>query len=294
MRTVKDTKNMKDVKEEMTKLNEAKELTKLNEAKEFVIEACPDFPKLAITLGSGLSDLSESLEVELTLPFKSIPHFPRSTVQGHKGNLIVGSFKGKKVCLLQGRVHYYEGYSFSEVVFPTRLLKLLGIQNLVLTNASGSLNPKWPPGEIMLITDQINMTGYNPLIGPNLSDLGPRFNDMSEPYNKDLSKKLKSACLKANIDLHEGVYIGVSGPSYETPAEIRAFSMLGASAVGMSTVPEAIAANHCGLKIAGLSCLTNFASGISSHPLSHQEVTEASLKAKPKLIAAFKKFFETN
>ena len=268
------------------------EIKKLNEAKDFILKSCSDFPKLAVTLGSGLSDLSESLEVELTLAFKDIPHFPKSTVEGHKGNLIVGSYKDKRVCLLQGRVHYYEGYSPTEVVFPTRLLKLLGVESLILTNASGSLNSKWGPGEIMLITDQINMTGYNPLIGPNLKDLGPRFNDMSEPYNKELREKLKIACSKANIDLHEGVYIGVSGPSYETPAEIRAFSTLGASAVGMSTVPEAIAGNHCGLKIAGLSCLTNFASGISPHPLSHEEVTEASLKAKPKLIAAFKEFFE--
>ena len=269
------------------------ELEKLNEAKDFILNSCKEFPKLAVTLGSGLSDLSESLEIELTLPFKEIPHFPKSTVEGHKGNLIVGSYKGTRVCLLQGRVHYYEGYTPSEVVFSTRLLKVLGVESLVLTNASGSLNPSWGPGEIMLITDQINMTGYNPLIGPNLNDLGPRFNDMSEPYNKALSEKLKTACLKAKIDLHEGIYIGVSGPSYETPAEIKAFTVLGASAVGMSTVPEAIAGNHCGLKIAGLSCLTNFASGISPHPLSHEEVTEASLKAKPKLIEAFKEFFES-
>jgi purine-nucleoside phosphorylase len=268
------------------------EMNKLQEAKDFILKSYPNFPKLAVTLGSGLSDLSESLEVELSMPFKEIPHFPKSTVEGHKGNLIVGSYKGKKICLLQGRVHFYEGYSPSEVVFPTRLLKLLGVQSLVLTNASGSLNPSWGPGEIMLITDHINFTGYNPLVGPNLSDLGPRFNDMSEPYNKNLSEKLKSACLKAQINLHEGVYIGVSGPSYETPAEIKAFSILGASAVGMSTVPEAIAGNHCGLEIAGLACLTNFASGISPHPLSHDEVTEASLKAKPKLIKAFKEFFE--
>ena len=267
-------------------------MIKLHEAKDFILKSCPKFPELALTLGSGLSDLSESLKIELTMPFKEIPHFPKSTVEGHKGNLIIGSYEGSKVCLLQGRVHYYEGYNPSEVVFPTRLLKLSGVKSLVLTNASGSLNPAWGPGEIMLITDQINMTGYNPLIGLNLSDLGPRFNDMSEPYNKDLSEKLKKAFLKTHIELHEGVYVGVSGPSYETPAEIKAFSILGASAVGMSTVPETIAGNHCGLKVAGLSCLTNFASGISPHPLSHEEVTEASLKAKPKLIAAFKEFFK--
>lgn len=267
-------------------------MKKLEESKGFILDKCPDFPKLAVTLGSGLSDLSESLDVELSLPYKDIPNFPKSTVEGHKGNLIVGSFEGKKIVLLQGRVHYYEGYTPEEVVFPTRLMKMLGVESLILTNASGSLNPDWGPGEIMLITDQINMTGYNPLIGPNLSELGPRFNDMSEPYNKDLSEKLSSSCVKAGIDLHKGVYIGVSGPSYETPAEIKAFSLLGASAVGMSTVPEAIAGNHCGLKVAGLSCLTNFASGISPHPLSHEEVTEASLKAKPKLIAAFKEFFK--
>jgi len=268
------------------------ELIKLNEAKEYISKKCSDFPKLAITLGSGLSDLSDSLNIELSIPFKDIPHFPKSTVVGHKGNLIVGTFENKKIALLQGRVHYYEGYTPSEVVFPTRLMKLLGVKDLILTNASGSLNPNWGPGQIMMITDHINMTGYNPLIGENIKELGPRFNDMSEPYNKELSSLLKSSCVDSGLEIHEGVYIGVSGPSYETPAEINAFSKLGASAVGMSTVPEVIAANHCGLRVSGLSCLTNFASGISPQPLSHEEVTEASLKAKPKLIAALKEFFK--
>ena len=267
-------------------------LKKLYEAKKHIQNLCSDFPDLVITLGSGLSDLSESLDIELTLPYKDIPNFPISTVEGHKGNLIVGSYSGKRVALLQGRVHYYEGYTPAEVVFPTRLVKMLGAKQLVVTNASGSLNPDWAPGEVMLINDHINFTGYNPLLGPNLSELGPRFNDMSEPYNKDLSGKLKQSCIEAGLDPHEGVYIGVSGPSYETPAEIKAFQTMGASAVGMSTVPEVIAANHCGLKVAGLACLTNFASGISPHPLSHEEVQEYSLKVKPKLIEALKIFFK--
>lgn len=267
-------------------------LKKLFDAKNHIQKLCPDFPELVVTLGSGLSDLSESLDVELTVPYKDIPNFPISTVEGHKGNLIIGSYSGKKVALLQGRVHYYEGYTPAEVVFPTRLVKLLGAQNLIVTNASGSLNPDWAPGEVMLIKDHINFTGYNPLLGPNLDELGPRFNDLSEAYNKDLTEKLKKSCVEAGINPHEGVYIGVAGPSYETPAEIKAFQTMGVSAVGMSTVPEVIAANHCGLKVAGLSCLTNFASGISPHPLSHEEVQEYSLKAKPKLIEALKIFFK--
>lgn len=268
-------------------------INKLYEAKKHIQNLCPDFPDLVVTLGSGLSDLSESLDVEIKLPYKDIPNFPVSTVEGHKGNLIIGSYSGKKVALLQGRVHFYEGYTPAEVVFPTRLVKLLGAKELILTNASGSLNPDWSPGEVMLITDHINFTGYNPLLGPNLEELGPRFNDMSEAYNKALTEKLKQSCIKAGLNPHEGAYIGVAGPSYETPAEIKAFQFMGASAVGMSTVPEVIAANHCGLKVSGLSCLTNFASGISPHPLSHEEVQEYSLKAKPKLIEALKNFFQT-
>lgn len=268
------------------------ELNKLNEAKDYILKLCPNFPKLSLTLGSGLSDLSDSLDIELTIPYKDIPNFPKSTVVGHKGNLIVGTYGDKKIALLQGRVHYYEGYTPAQVVFPTRLMRLLGVKDLVLTNASGSLNPDWGPGQIMMITDHINMTGYNPLVGENIEELGPRFNDMSEPYNKELSALLKSSCISSGLEINEGVYIGVSGPSYETPSEIKAFSKLGASAVGMSTVPEVIAANHCGLRVSGLSCLTNFASGISPHPLSHEEVTEASLQAKPKLIAALKMFFK--
>ncbi len=271
------------------------EIEKLNIASKFLKEKFSEKniepPKLGVVLGSGLSDLSESLEVLLTIPFKDIPHFPTSTVVGHKGNLIIGAFQGKNIALFQGRVHYYEGYDPSEVVFPARLFKWTGGTDFILTNASGSLNPDWPPGDVMVITDQINFTGYNPLIGKNIDEIGPRFNDMSEPYNKDLSQLLKDSCMEAGLNTHEGVYIGVSGPSYETPAEINAFKVLGASAVGMSTVPECIAANHAGLRVAGLSCLTNFASGISDTALSHEEVTETSLKAKPKLIEALKGFF---
>lgn len=272
-------------------------ITKLNEAAEFLKKKLSEnnttAPKLGMVLGSGLSDLSESLEVSLTIPFSEIPHFPTSTVVGHKGNLIIGSYKGLEIALFQGRVHYYEGYSPEEVVFPARLFKWIGGEDLVLTNASGSLNKDWPPGDMMVIKDQINFTGYNPLIGKNYDEIGPRFNDMSEPYNHKLSELIKDACTKAGLKTHVGTYIGVSGPSYESPAEINAFRVLGASAVGMSTVPECIAANHAGLKVAGLSCLTNFASGISPQALSHEEVTETSMRVKPLLIEALKLFFDS-
>ncbi len=268
-------------------------ILKLDKAKKFLTEKIKPTPKLGIILGSGLSDLVESLEILQIIPFTDIPYFPKSTVVGHKGNLIISSYKGLDIALFQGRVHFYEGYTFEEVVFSTRLFKWIGGKDLILTNASGSLNPNWPPGDIMIIKDQINFTGYNPLIGKNTLKLGPRFNDMSKAYNENLSKLLKASCIKAGLNTHQGTYIGVTGPSYETPAEIKAFSILGADAVGMSTVPECIAANHAGLRVAGLSCLTNFASGISKTALSHEEVTKTSIKTKPLLIKALKEFFQT-
>ncbi len=267
-------------------------ILKLNRAADFLKEKIKNTPKLGIILGSGLSDLAELLKILEIIPFTDIPYFPKSTVVGHKGNLIIGSYKGLNIALFQGRVHFYEGYTLEEVVFPARLFKWIGGEDLILTNASGSLNPHWPPGDMMIIKDQINFTGCNPLIGKNTLELGPRFNDMSKAYNKNLSKLLKTSCIKAGLNTHEGTYIGVTGPSYETPAEIKAFSILGASAVGMSTVPECIAANHAGLKVAGLSCLTNFASGISKTPLSHKEVTKTSMRVKPLLIKALTLFFE--
>jgi len=265
---------------------------KLDAAAAFLKKQITNVPKLGIVLGSGLSDLAESLEVSKVIPFKDIPHFPTSTVEGHAGNLVFGSYKGLEIALFQGRVHYYEGYNPREVVFPARLFKWLGGEDLILTNASGSLNPDWPPGDIMIIKDQINFTGYNPLIGENIDEIGPRFNDMSEPYKQNLSELLMKSCKDAGLNTHEGTYIGVSGPSYETPAEIKAFKTMGAEAVGMSTVPECIAANHAGLNVGGLSCLTNFASGISEVALSHADVQETSMKVKPLLIEALKGFFE--
>jgi len=265
---------------------------KLDAAASFLKKQITNVPKLGIVLGSGLSDLAESLEISKVIPFKDIPHFPTSTVEGHAGNLVFGSYKGLEIALFQGRVHYYEGYNPREVVFPARLFKWLGGEDLILTNASGSLNPDWPPGDIMIIKDQINFTGYNPLIGENIEEIGPRFNDMSEPYKQNLSELLMKSCKDAGLNTHEGTYIGVSGPSYETPAEIKAFRSMGAEAVGMSTVPECIAANHAGLNVGGLSCLTNFASGISEVALSHADVQETSMKVKPMLIEALKGFFE--
>ncbi len=267
-------------------------MQKLNDAKEFIQSKTNLKPKLSFVLGSGLSDLVESINVEISIPYSEIPHFPKSTVVGHAGNLVIGKYNDIDVMLFQGRVHFYEGYSPEEVVFPVRLFKLLGGEDIILTNASGSLEKDWPPGDVMIIKDQLNFSGYNPLIGTNYEELGPRFNDMSEPYSKKISAQLFKACQQAELNTHEGTYIGVSGPSYETPAEIKAFKVLGASAVGMSTVPECIAANHAGLNVGGLSCLTNFASGITDQALSHDEVTETSLATKPKLLTAIGHFLD--
>lgn len=189
------------------------QIKKLDDAKKYILSKIDINAELGVVLGSGLSDLSESLKIKATIPYSEIPHFPKSTVEGHKGNLIVGDYQGKEIILFQGRVHFYEGYSPQEVVFPTRLFKTLGGKALLLTNASGSLNSDWPPGDVMVIEDQINFTGYNPLNGPNLEGFGPRFNDMSEPYNKKLSEILKTCCEKAGLNTHIGTYIGVSGPS---------------------------------------------------------------------------------
>lgn len=237
-------------------------------------------PAAGLILGSGLGDFCHRLEQRTEIPLAEIPGLPAPTVEGHGGALVFGRCQGRDVMALQGRVHCYEGYSQAEASLPVRVMAKLGVKTLILTNAAGGVNLDFSPGDLMLLRDHINFSGGNPLTGPNLDAFGPRFPDMGDVYTRELREKLKSLAGEAGIPLREGVYLMYGGPSYETPAEIRAFRVLGADAVGMSTVPEAIAARHCGLRVMAVSCITNMAAGILPQPLSHQEVVEAAGRAK--------------
>lgn len=234
----------------------------------------------AIVLGSGLGDFVDNVEVIQTIDYKEIPNFPTSKVKGHKGRLIFGKCKGNKILCMQGRFHYYEGHPQKDVVLPIRVIGKLGIKNLILTNAAGGTNPDFNVPSLMIINDHINFSGYNPLIGDNIEELGPRFPDMSNIYYNDLTEMLKLTAKDSKIDVREGVYMYFSGPSYETPAEIKMARLLGADAVGMSTVPEAIAARHMNIKVCAVSCITNHAAGVSKSNLNHEEVLEASEQIK--------------
>lgn len=235
-------------------------------------------PKAALILGSGLGSLADEIEVVTSIDYKEIEGFPQSTVAGHKGRFVFGYIEEVPVVIMQGRVHYYEGYSMADVVLPTRLMKLLGAEILFLTNAAGGINDNFKPGTLMMLTDQISSFVPSPLIGANIEELGPRFPDMSGIYNKELQEIIWSSAEELGIPLKKGVYIQFTGPAYESPAEVRMAAALGADACGMSTACEAVAANHMGMKVCGISCITNMASGISDRPLSHQEVQETADK----------------
>lgn len=250
-------------------------LMKIKEAADFIANKI-NRPEIGLVLGSGLGDLVEQIEDPKIIPYQEIPHFPVSTVSGHAGRLVGGIIKGKNVVAMQGRFHYYEGYSLTEVTFPIRVMQKLGIRTLIVTNAAGGLNPDFQPGDLMLITDHINFLGINPLRGKNYSELGPRFPDMTEAYDPFLRQLARKAAQSLGITLQEGVYAWVGGPSYETPAEVRMLQMLGGDAVGMSTVPEVIVANHGGMKVLGLSCITNVAAGLGHTKLDHREVVETA------------------
>lgn len=237
-------------------------------------------PDIALVLGSGLGDYADTIKQEAVLEYKDIEGFPVSTVAGHKGRFVFGYVGDVKVVVMQGRVHYYEGYSMEDVVLPVRLMKLMGAKVLFLTNASGGVNFDYSAGDFMLISDQICMAP-SPLIGENLDELGPRFPDMSNIYDRELRKTVRDTAASLGIKLREGVYIQLTGPNYESPAEIRMVRTLGADAVGMSTACEAIAANHCRLKTVGISCVSNLACGMTDKPLSHAEVQETADKAAP-------------
>lgn len=238
-------------------------------------------PKVGVVLGSGLGDFADNITVSCEVEYSEIDGFPVSTVVGHAGKFIFGHIKDVPVVCMKGRVHYYEGYPISDVVLPTRLMKLMGVETLILTNAAGGINKEFKAGDLMMITDHISCFVENPLIGPNINEFGTRFPDMSSIYNKDLQNILRNIAKENHIDLKEGVYTQFTGPSYESPVEIRMLRTMGSDAVGMSTVVEAIAANHMGMKICGVSCISNLAAGMNETPLSHKEVQEAADQSAP-------------
>lgn len=246
-----------------------------------IIRERTDFePEIGMILGSGLGAYAENIENPIIIPYGELPDFPVSTVAGHAGQFVMGECKGRKVIAMQGRVHYYEGYTQKEVTMPVRIMKRLGVKKMILTNAAGGINVDFEPGTLMMLRDHINFSGSNPLLGENFDEDGPRFPDMTRVYHEDFRKKLKQAAGEKGIKLEEGVYMILSGPTYETPSEVKMVRILGADAVGMSTVPEAIVCAHCGIPVLGISCITNFGAGILNQPLNHEEVTETANRVK--------------
>jgi purine-nucleoside phosphorylase len=240
-------------------------------------------PEVGVILGSGLGSLADQVTDAVSIPYTDIPHFHGTSIEGHAGRMIIGKFQGVATVFLQGRFHVYEGYAMEDVALPTRTVCSLGVTTLVLTNAAGAVNTRFRPGDLMIIEDHINLMGDNPLKGPNLSELGPRFPDMTEAYDKHCNDILKSTATELDIEYHTGVYAGLLGPTYETPAEIRMLRVLGADSIGMSTVPETIAANHLGVRVCGVSCITNLGAGLSPQKLTHQEVIDNSQMGADKL-----------
>ncbi len=265
------------MKERMKQLHEAAEYVKKHIGAEPVV--------IGMILGSGLGELANELEHAVAVPYGDIPHFPTSTVKGHAGRLVAGQLGGKRVLVMQGRFHYYEGYGMTTVVFPVQMMRLLGIENLLVTNAAGCVNTGWEVGDLMLISDHLKLIEDNPLRGANLEALGERFFDMSNAYAESLRVVARAQAEKLGLVLREGVYQLFTGPSFETPAEVRFARACGADAVGMSTVPEVIAARHAGMKVLGISCLTNMAAGILEQPLNHAEVLETGQRVKTSFIA---------
>ena len=254
-------------------------MQKLEAAAETIRRAVGE-AEIGVILGSGLGDYVEALEDAKSIDYKDIPGFPRSTVPGHKGRWVTGMLHGKRVCMMQGRFHAYEGYDLKDVTMPVRVMALLGVKTLIVTNAAGGVNLGFHPGDLMIITDCINFSGMNPLRGENLDAFGPRFPDMSQAYNRELVALAEKCAQEMNVQVQKGVYCWFNGPCFETPAEIRMARVLGADAVGMSTVPETIVARHCGLNVLGVSCITNMAAGILDQPLNHQEVMETADRVK--------------
>jgi len=254
-------------------------MQKILEASDYIKSKIKSRPQIGIVLGSGLGIYVDQIQNKTIIPYNEIPHFKRTSVEGHEGRLIIGEVHGVTVAALQGRLHAYEGYPMEDIVHPVRTLAMLGIEFLFLTNASGGINAHFHPGDLVSISDHINLTGRNALIGPNIAELGPRFPDMSNAYDSELNKLIAEVAQNHHVEIKSGVYCSVLGPTYETPAEIRMLRILGADMVGMSTVPEVIAANHLGLKVAGVACITNYAAGIKTEKLDHADVKKVAEKA---------------
>lgn len=261
-------------------MNNAQEQKIIQDAVQIIRDRVDFDAEVGMILGSGLGDYADRIENAVKIPYSAIPNFPVSTVAGHAGQFVLGTCKGKKVIAMQGRVHYYEGYTQKEITLPIRIMKRIGVGKVLLTNAAGGVNRSFAPGTLMMIRDHINYSGSNPLIGRNFEEDGPRFPDVSRVYQKELRQRLKVLAEQEGIHLEEGVYMMFSGPCYETPAEVRMAGIVGADAVGMSTVPEAIVCAHCGIPVLGISCITNYAAGILDQPLSHQEVVETAERVK--------------
>jgi purine-nucleoside phosphorylase len=264
----------------------------IKKAADFLHTNISEVPVIGLILGSGLGILADEIENPEIFPYEAIPEFPVSTVEGHKGQLVIGKLQGKTVLAMQGRFHYYEGYSLEKVTFPVRVMKQLGVKNIIVTNAAGGVNNQYKAGDLMVITDHINNTSVNPLIGPNDNAFGVRFPDMSNAYDKQLTEDALKVGEKLGIPLQQGVYVGNTGPSYETPAEVRMIRKLGGDAVGMSTVPEVIVARHAGMKVLGISCISNMAAGILDQPLTHDEVMETTELVKENFLNLVKEIIK--
>lgn len=256
---------------------------KLEASKNYIQSIITSKPTIGIILGSGLGSLVDRVNIEHTISYNDIPHFPKSSLEGHAGNLVFGSIGDQQLMIMQGRFHYYEGFPMKEVTYPIYLMKHLGIESMIVTNACGGINPSFKPGDLMIIEDFINSVSTNPLIGANDDRLGPRFPDMSDPFNTELRNKAKAVAKDLNIDYKEGVYTFFQGPYYETRAEIRMYGKMGSDAIGMSTVPETIVANYLGMKVLGISCITNMATGLRDGKHSHAEVVEIANQASATL-----------
>jgi purine-nucleoside phosphorylase len=265
-------------------------IQKLTETVNFLKLKAKNKPRIGVILGSGLGHFVQHMQVEATIPFQDIPNFIPPTVEGHSGNLIFGKIEDVNLVVLQGRLHYYEGHSMETVVFPARVMALLGIEILIVTNSAGGYGDGMNAGDFMIIQDHINLMGTNPLMGPNIKELGPRFPDMTEAYDAELINIAERIFRSQKTFFHRGIYVGVTGPTYETPSEIKMFKSLGGKAVGMSTVPEVIAANHLGIRVAAISCITNLAAGVSQNKLTHAEVTETAKKVEQKFCAFLTEF----
>ncbi|MCT8138796.1 purine-nucleoside phosphorylase [Anaerobacillus sp. CMMVII] len=263
-------------------------LEKAKETAGFIQGKIQTEPTIGLILGSGLGELANEIEESVVIPYDEIPNFPVSTVEGHAGQLVIGKLNEKIVIAMQGRFHFYEGYSMQEVTFPVRVMKLLGVETIVVTNACGGMNSAFAPGDLMIITDHINMTGANPLIGPNESEFGPRFPDMSSAYTREYVPVLEEVAKEIGIQIQKGVYVSVSGPTYMSAAELIMLRKIGGDVVGMSTVPEVIVARHMDMKVVGISCITDMAIGEELEGVTHEQVVEVANRTKPKFIKLIK------